>query len=192
MQPLALAVAAATALWLTMRSWYTGVHFPIERPRITQEFGAITPPWYSSANPHRGVDMSPWAGAHGARIEAPLSGKVIDTGEHTYAGTYVILQASVPYKFGASDRYGNYHEVPANAKLFFRLTHFQELRVSKGQRVRKAQLLGLLGNTGKYSSGPHLHLELWAHEYGGNGLLLDPMHFFVSFIVGLKQQIEVV
>ncbi|MEO1652838.1 MAG: M23 family metallopeptidase, partial [Bacteroidota bacterium] len=30
-----------------------------------------------------------------------------------------------------------------------------------GDRIKKGDILAIIGNTGKLSSGPHLHFELW-------------------------------
>ena len=46
--------------------------------------------------------------------------------------------------------------------------HNDRLNVQERQRVKKGELIALLGETG-YSMGPHLHFEVWH-----NGLALDP------------------
>jgi murein DD-endopeptidase MepM/ murein hydrolase activator NlpD len=46
--------------------------------------------------------------------------------------------------------------------LVSRYMHMSRLDVSLGQRVRKGQQIGLSGNTGVTSTGPHLHLDLKA------------------------------
>lgn len=37
--------------------------------------------------------------------------------------------------------------------------HFDKVYVNKGQKITKDSKIGLYGNTGKYSSGKHLHIE---------------------------------
>jgi murein DD-endopeptidase MepM/ murein hydrolase activator NlpD len=41
--------------------------------------------------------------------------------------------------------------------------------VKSGDRVRRGQVLGLLGNSGN-STGPHLHFQVSSSPEGGNGL----------------------
>lgn len=43
--------------------------------------------------------------------------------------------------------------------MFHHLAHFDSLLIQKGQEVRRGQLIGYVGNTGK-SNGPHLHYEI--------------------------------
>jgi murein DD-endopeptidase MepM/ murein hydrolase activator NlpD len=43
--------------------------------------------------------------------------------------------------------------------LATRYGHLSEIRVRPGQRVKKGDIIGLVGSTGR-SSGPHLHYEV--------------------------------
>ena len=49
-----------------------------------------------------------------------------------------------------------------------------KLAVRKGQKVKRKQLVGYVGNTGK-ATGCHLHYEVLK-----NGVLIDPIHFFFN------------
>jgi murein DD-endopeptidase MepM/ murein hydrolase activator NlpD len=40
-----------------------------------------------------------------------------------------------------------------------RYAHMSRLNVAKGQRVRKGDIIGFIGSTGR-STGPHLHYEV--------------------------------
>ena len=44
--------------------------------------------------------------------------------------------------------------------------------VHRGQRVRRGQVIGHVGNTG-YTTGCHLHLMVWL-----NGRMVNPMSWF--------------
>lgn len=44
--------------------------------------------------------------------------------------------------------------------LVGRYYHMSDVRVKKGQRVTKDTRIGTVGNTGKYTTGAHLHVEL--------------------------------
>jgi murein DD-endopeptidase MepM/ murein hydrolase activator NlpD len=54
--------------------------------------------------------------------------------------------------------------------------HLSKSLVRSGQKVKRGQMIGLVGNTG-FSLGPHLHYEVWR-----NGNPVNPVHFFVSDI----------
>lgn len=43
-----------------------------------------------------------------------------------------------------------------------------------GDRVRAGEPLGIIGNTGEYTTGPHLHFELWQ-----NGTSLNPTDYII-------------
>ena len=40
-------------------------------------------------------------------------------------------------------------------------THNSEVFKSKGDYVKSGETIAIIGNSGKYSTGPHLHFELW-------------------------------
>jgi len=59
--------------------------------------------------------------------------------------------------------------------LFTLYKHNSALLKSVGDYVKAGEVLAIIGNTGEYSSGPHLHLELW---YNGSPVNpLDYMNF---------------
>ena len=50
--------------------------------------------------------------------------------------------------------------------------HVSDVMVSVGQRVRTGQLIALLGNTGKYTTGPHVHVQFKEMDKSGSILNL--------------------
>ena len=52
--------------------------------------------------------------------------------------------------------------------------HLSAFKVSKGQKVKRGDIIGKVGNTGT-STGPHLHYEVIR-----NNKKIDPAHFFFN------------
>jgi len=52
--------------------------------------------------------------------------------------------------------------------------HLHTFEVRKGQKVKRGQVIGTVGNTGK-STAPHLH-----YEVRKNNRAVNPIHFFFN------------
>jgi murein DD-endopeptidase MepM/ murein hydrolase activator NlpD len=85
---------------------------------------------------HAGVDI---ASACGNRVLASADGKVITADRLPGYGNIVVID----HGFGISTRYA----------------HLSAFSVELGQRVKRAQIIGLVGATGR-ATGPHLHYEV--------------------------------
>ncbi|RPJ83884.1 MAG: M23 family metallopeptidase [Acidobacteria bacterium] len=122
------------------------------------------PPVHGYPSASYGYRLDPFTGVRdfhsGIDISAPRGNKVLATadGLAIYAqgqvgyGRLVVLQ----HKFGLSTRYG----------------HLSQVAVKVGQRVKKGDIIGYVGSTGR-ATGPHLHYEVRL-----NGQPMNPMLFY--------------
>ena len=130
---------------------YTGGVFCWPAPsytRISSPYGYRNHPIYKTKKFHSGVDM---AAPGGTNILAAADGVVKMAGWNGGYGNCVV----VDHGGGVSTLYG----------------HAQRLLVSKGQKVKKGQVIALVGTTGA-STGNHLHFEVLL-----NGKTTDPMAY---------------
>lgn len=97
-------------------------------------------------NSHSGVDIS---ADLGDPVHAPNDGKVALVDEQFFSGKSVILDHG--------------------QGIFTMFFHLSEVKVSPGQSVRKGDVIGLVGATGR-ASGPHLH---WGVRI--QGARVDPL-----------------
>lgn len=84
-------------------------------------------------SPHTGMDIS---APEGTPILASNSGKVVLVAEHFFEGKAVCIDHG--------------------AGLYTMYFHLKEPRVREGERVRRGDVIGWVGSTGR-STGPHLH-----------------------------------
>lgn len=120
--------------------------------RIASGFGYRIDPIYKTIKLHPGLDF---AAPQGTPIYATADGVVTTAGNTNNGyGIHVVID----HGYGYETLYG--HMVRAKAKV--------------GQRVKRGDLIGYVGSTGK-STGPHCHYEV--HK---NGQKLDPVYFFYN------------
>ena len=96
--------------------------------------------------PHNGVDF---AMPTGTPVYSTGDGVVTLVINHRYAGKYVVIKHS--------------------SKYTTRYLHLSKFKVHKGQHVKRGQLIGLSGATGRVT-GPHLHFE-----FKVNGVPQNPL-----------------
>ncbi len=118
------------------------------RGRITSRFGWRKDPFTGKRAFHYGVDIS---APVGTPVRAAASGMVIYAGWYGGYGNVVIIKHSLGY----TTVYG----------------HLSAIVVNPGQVVKKGQIIGAVGNTGR-STGPHLHFEIRK-----NGRAINPLRF---------------
>lgn len=108
----------------------------IEDYTMSSGYGVRRDPVYGSTKFHEGLDF---AAAIGTPVFATADG-VVEVAER---------------KGG----YGNCIDINHGYNYVTRFGHLSEIKVTKGQIVKRGELIGLVGNTGK-STGPHLHYEV--------------------------------
>lgn len=111
---------------------------PVPKPKskITSPFGMRRHPTLHRNVKHNGVDFG---SGRNAEVYASANGKVILAEYNRSFGNYIIVE----HKDGTSSLYA----------------HLQKIATSKGKQVKKGDLIGYTGSTGR-SSGPHLHYEV--------------------------------
>jgi murein DD-endopeptidase MepM/ murein hydrolase activator NlpD len=117
---------------------------------LTSTYGYRMDPFTHRRTAHHGIDL---AGPFGLDIHVTGDGVVTSAGNkrHGYGKEVVI-----DHGFGYTTRYA----------------HLQEILVKPGQKLKRGEVLGTLGNSGR-STGPHLH-----YEVRKNNRAVNPMYFF--------------
>ena len=120
--------------------------------QISSYFGYRTDPIYKVTKYHSGMDFA----AHkGTPVYASGDGEV-EKQESNHWGYGNII--TIDHGYGYETRYA----------------HLTKFAVKKGDKVKRGQLVGYVGSTGK-ATGPHLHYEVLK-----NGKAVDPIHFFFN------------
>ena len=123
--------------------------YPSSSKRVTSPFGYRMHPIHKTKRFHHGIDFG---GKLGTPITATADGIVEFSDFNKGYGNLVVIH----HNFGFKTAYG----------------HMQKnLKVKKGDFIKKGEVIGYLGNTG-ISTGPHLHYEV---KYIKN--VLDPKNF---------------
>ena len=119
---------------------------------ISSYFGHRPDPIYKVEKFHSGIDFS---AQMGTEAYATGDGVVYDVEKgHWGYGNMV----TIDHGFGYKTRYA----------------HLQKAAVRKGQKVKRGQCIGFIGNTGK-TTGVHLHYEVLK-----NDVQIDPINFFYN------------
>jgi len=128
--------------------------------RIGSLFGYRTDPFYKVTKFHEGIDFT---AATGTPIYATGDGVV----------------AEADYNSGG---YGNKITINHGYSYETVYAHLSKIKVKKGQKVKRGEIIGLMGNTGK-STAPHLH-----YEVRKAGTPLNPIYFFFNDITPAEYQ----
>jgi murein DD-endopeptidase MepM/ murein hydrolase activator NlpD len=110
---------------------------PVQTANFTSGYGTRSDPFRGSRAMHGGIDL---AGPIGTPIYATADG-IVGRSEYNNGG------------------YGNLVEINHGEGIQTRYGHLSRLIAQPGQRVRRGDLIGLMGSTGR-STGSHLHYEV--------------------------------
>ncbi len=121
---------------------------PTEGP-FGDRFGMRTHPILKIKRLHPGLDI---VVNTGAPVYAPGGGRVVFVGRRGGYGKTL----EIDHGFGYTTLYA----------------HLSNILVNKGQKVERGDKIALSGNSGKLSTGPHLH-----YEVRHNGIALNPTNF---------------
>lgn len=120
--------------------------------RVASGFGMRIDPVYGTPKLHKGLDFT---APQGTPIYATGNGIVITTG---YSGEGYGNHVEINHGYGYETLYG----------------HMIKIKVRQGQRVKRGEVIGWVGSTGK-STGPHCHYEVHVNRHE-----VDPVYFFYN------------
>jgi murein DD-endopeptidase MepM/ murein hydrolase activator NlpD len=118
---------------------------------LSSAYGPRRDPFTGGSDFHSGLDIS---APTGQPVQATADGTVLTA---SLQGNYGNL-IEVDHGFGITTRYG----------------HLSRFSVTKGQRIRRGDVIGYVGSTGR-STSPHLHYEVLV-----NGRLTNPLRLLTN------------
>lgn len=118
---------------------------------LTSSYGMRTHPVLGGTRKHTGIDLA-----------AP-------TGTPVYATADGVVSRADWYS-----SYGLYISLEHGASLQTRYAHLSRLAVAAGDAVKKGDLIGYVGSTGR-STGPHLHYEVRV-----DGVAVNPIPYMMA------------
>ncbi|MBG39894.1 MAG: peptidase M23 [Flavobacteriales bacterium] len=121
--------------------------------RISSGFGPRIDPHYKIRKMHTGTDF---AAPTGTPVYATGNGKIIEAVNRSRGGygKFIVIDHGYGYKT--------------------QYAHLSKLAVNTGQNVKRGELIGYVGNTGK-STSPHLHYEVRI-----NNKKVNPIDYFYN------------
>ncbi|HCX21281.1 MAG: peptidase M23 [Flammeovirgaceae bacterium] len=122
--------------------------------RISSGYGYRIDPIIKVRRPHEGLDFS------------------LPKGTPIYATGDGVVKSTRRSPAG----YGNHIDIDHGFGYSTRYAHMSEFAVKQGQKIKRGELIGYSGNSGK-STAPHLHYEVRI-----NGYAKDPVHYFYKDI----------
>ena len=118
--------------------------------RMASGFGWRTDPFTKARKMHKGMDFT-----------APRGTPIFASGDG------VVTRAD-----NRSSGYGKHIRIDHGYGYLSLYAHLSKYNVSKGQKVKRGDLIGFVGNTGR-SEATHLHYEVWK-----DGEKINPINFY--------------
>lgn len=129
-----------------------------------------------SIQPVRNSDLKRPIGGFGVRIDPIYRTRMMHSGLDFTAdkGTEVYVTGDGVVEIVDSKRWGYGKSIIVNHGFGYKTlyAHLSEFKVKEGQKVKRGELIGLIGSTGK-STGPHLHYEVIK-----DGIKVNPIAYF--------------
>lgn len=119
---------------------------------VSSKFGPRISPFTGKRAFHAGVDISV---PRGKEIRAPAKGTVVVVAYDSKMGNFIRIN----HRYGVETTYG----------------HLSKTLVRYGQKVKRGDVLGLVGSTGRFSTGPHLH-----YQVAVNDKVVDPLQYILD------------
>ena len=114
---------------------------------LTSLFGERIHPVFNTVKQHNGIDIN---GNYGDDIKASIEGIVTEIGENEELGKFLRIK---------NESYDTLY------------AHCSKITVKEGQKVKQSEKVAEVGDTG-FTSGPHLHFEIWVE-----GSAVNPLEF---------------
>jgi murein DD-endopeptidase MepM/ murein hydrolase activator NlpD len=144
---------------------------PVVNGKLISGFGKRIHPFHKGLYNHPGIDIT---ATRGTEVVASADGYVSEvTKSELLAG------------------YGNTIELSHSQTLSTRYAHLETILVRQGQKVKKGQVIGTVGNSGG-SIAPHLHYEVLRNGREQNPIYyflqnIDPAQYQQLYAISLKQ-----
>ena len=122
------------------------------RGRVTSRFGPRVSPFTGKKALHAGIDIG---APTGTEVRSPASGKIVVAAYDGRMGKFI----RIDHGYGMETTYG----------------HLSKIYVKYGDRVERGDLIGLVGSSGKFSTGPHLH-----YQVAVNDRVVNPIHYILD------------
>ena len=125
---------------------------PVNNARLTSGYGERKDPFDGSLQFHKGVDWS-----------APM-----------YTPVIVAANGRIAYAY-YEESYGNLMAVNHGYGMITRYAHLSKFEKKVGQIVKRGDIIARVGNSGKRTTGAHLHYEIMV-----NGKHINPLTYIIN------------
>ncbi len=144
----AVTAAAAAATAFRPRGVSIPSRMPVLGAAMTSAYGLRVHPVLGGRRQHKGIDLA------------------MPTGTPVYATADAMVSKAERFS-----GYGLYVSLEHGGEIQTRYGHLSRIAVAAGQQVRKGDVIGYVGSTGR-STGPHLHYEVRV-----GGLSVNPVPY---------------